>query len=109
MKRGDVVNFYPELTRRGVSATMQRKVGTTLTIGLNKAVDQDLLPSNPATKVEKPRARKPEVMPFDADQAAAFLFAARSKRAGLPVCEPKKGKKRKNVSATAPAEGEAKT
>lgn len=80
MKRGDVVNFYPELGRRGVSATMQRKVGTTLTIALNKAVDLDLLPSNPATKVDKPKAKKPDIRPFDPDQAAAFLLAARGDR-----------------------------
>jgi integrase len=80
MKRGDVVNFYPELGRRGVSPTMQRKVGTTLTVALNKAVDLDLLPSNPATKVGKPRAKKPDVRPFDPDQAAAFLRAARGDR-----------------------------
>jgi integrase len=80
MKRGDVINFYQELTQRGLSAAMQRKVGTTLTIALNKAVDLDLLPSNPATKVDKPKAKKPEVRPFDPDQVAAFLDAAHSDR-----------------------------
>src|SRR5262245_54130543 len=52
LKRGDIVAFYPEMASRGVSAVMQRKVGTTLTIALNKAMDLDLIPSNPATKVD---------------------------------------------------------
>jgi integrase len=80
MKRGDIVNFYPELAKRRVSPTMQRKVGTTLTIALNKALDLDLLPSNPAMKVDKPKARKSDVRPLDPDQAAAFLQAARADR-----------------------------
>jgi hypothetical protein len=49
----------------GVSATTQRKVGTTLTVALDKAVDLDLLPSNPAMKVDKPKAKKPDIPPFD--------------------------------------------
>jgi integrase len=80
LRRGDIVSFYPGLARKGVSPTMQRKVGTTLTIALNKAVDLDLLPSNPATKVDKPKAQKPEMRPLDPDQAAAFLKAARGER-----------------------------
>jgi integrase len=80
MKRGDVVNFYPELSRRGVSPTLQRKIGTTQTIALNKAVDLDPLPSNPATKVDKPKSKKRDIRPFDPDQAATFLRAARNDR-----------------------------
>jgi integrase len=80
LKRGDVVNFYPELGRRGVSATMQRKVGTTLTVALNKAVDLELIPSNPATKVRKPKARKHEMQVLDPEQVARFRAEAASDR-----------------------------
>jgi integrase len=80
LRRGDVVSFYPALSNRGVSAAMQRKVGTTLTIALNRAVDLDMIPSNAATKSPKPKAAKPEIRPFDPDQAGIFLSAARSDR-----------------------------
>ena len=42
------------LSEAGMSLALQRKVGTTLTIALNQAVNDDLIPSNPAMKVRKP-------------------------------------------------------
>jgi integrase len=72
--------WYAALEAAGVSAAMQRKLGTTLTIALNAAVNDDLLPSNPATRIRKPKAKKAEMRPLDPDQAAAFLRAARSDR-----------------------------
>jgi integrase len=80
LKRGDVVNFYPALGRNGVSPALQRKVGTTLTIALNKAVDLELIPSNPATKVRKPKATKPDMQVLDPDQVARFCAAAAGDR-----------------------------
>jgi integrase len=59
---------------------MQRKIGTTLTIALNAAVNNDLLPSNPAAKVRKPKAAKREITLLDPDQVTAFLAAAASDR-----------------------------
>jgi integrase len=76
LRRGDVVNFYPALGRNGVSPSLQRKVGTTLTIALNKAVDLELIPSNPATKVKKPKAHKLEMQVLDPEQVARFRAAA---------------------------------
>jgi integrase len=72
--------LYAALAEKGLSAAMQRKVGTTLTIALNQAVNDDLLPGNPAMKVKKPKARKPEMQVLDPDQVAAFLDAARPDR-----------------------------
>jgi integrase len=63
-----------------VSAALQRKVGTTLTIALNQAVNDDLLPGNPALKVRKPKAKKPQMQVLDPDQVAAFLGGARRDR-----------------------------
>jgi integrase len=80
LRRGDVVNFYPALGRNGVSPALQRKVGTTLTIALNKAVDLELIPSNPATKVKKPKVDKPEMQVLDPEQVARFRAAAASDR-----------------------------
>jgi integrase len=80
LRRGDVANFYAALAGKGVSPAMQRKIGTTLTIALNKAVDFELIPSNPATKVRKPKAKRQEIRPLDREQAAAFLKAVRRDR-----------------------------
>jgi integrase len=75
-----VQGLYADLTAAGVSAALQRKVGTTLTVALNQAVKLDLLPSNPATKVRKPKAARPEIVVFDPEEVALFLASARSDR-----------------------------
>jgi integrase len=80
LKAAHVQGLYGSLTEAGVSPTMQRKVGTTLTIALNEAVRLDLLPGNPAGKVRKPKAARPEIKPFDPEQAAVFLKAAQGDR-----------------------------
>src|SRR5262249_50749329 len=80
LRRGDVVNFYPALGRNGVSPALQRKVGTTLTIALNKGGDLEMTPPTPATKVKKPKADKPEMQVLDPEQVARFCAAATSDR-----------------------------
>jgi len=80
LKRADITNLYPALDRKGVSAAMQRKIGTTLTIALNKAVDLDLIPSNPAVKVRKPKAKKEEMKVLDPGQVSLLLTAAEPDR-----------------------------
>jgi integrase len=80
LTKAQIRGWYAALTKAGVSAALQRKVGTTLTIALNQAVNDDLLPGNPALKVRKPKAKKPEMLVFDPDQVAAFLAAARNDR-----------------------------
>jgi integrase len=74
--KAHVRGLYAALSASGVSAAMQRKIGTTLTIALNAAVNDDLLPSNPAKKVRKPKATKQEMCPLDPNQVTAFLNAA---------------------------------
>jgi integrase len=80
LTKAQVRGWYAALTEAGVSPALQRKVGTTLTIALNQAVSDDLLPGNPALKVRKPKAKKPEMQVLDPDQVAAFLAAARPDR-----------------------------
>jgi integrase len=80
LHRSHVADLYSSLTNAGVSAAMQRKVGTTLTIALNSAVDFDMIPSNPASRVRKPKAPKSEMRPLDPAQVQSFLAAARSDR-----------------------------
>jgi integrase len=71
--------LYAELAGKGMSATMMRKVGTTLTIALERQVGR-ALDYNPAKKVPKPLATKPEFAVLDPDQIAAFLRAAEGDR-----------------------------
>jgi integrase len=80
LSKAQVRGWYASLTEARVSAALQRKVGTTLTIGLNQAVNDDPLPGNPALKIRKPKAKKPEMSPLDPDQVAGFLRSARSDR-----------------------------
>jgi integrase len=75
-----VQGLYSSLAAAGVSAAMQRKVGTTLTVALNEAVRLGMIPGNAAEKVRKPKAAKPEIQVFDPDQVGKFLKAARPDR-----------------------------
>ena len=80
LKRGDVVGFYPALARQGVSPAQRRQVGVALTMALNRAVDLDLIPSNPAARVRKPKADKPDIAVLDPEQVARFRAAAAGDR-----------------------------
>jgi integrase len=80
LRRVHVQEMYAALAGKGVSAAMQRKIGTTLAVALNEAVRLDLIPSNPTARVKKPKAAKPEVKPLDGDQVRRFLDAAMSDR-----------------------------
>jgi integrase len=80
LTKSQIRGFYAALSEVGVSTALQRKVGTTLTIALNQAVNDDLLQGNPAMKVRKPKAKKAEIVPLDPDQVTAFLTVAKSDR-----------------------------
>jgi integrase len=80
LRRAHVEQLYADLLTAGVSAAQCRKIGTTLTIALNAAVQSKLIPYNPATSVRKPKARKPEMHVLDLDQVAAFLREAAKER-----------------------------
>jgi integrase len=76
LRRTHVEGFYAALLEAGVSAAQCCKIGTTLVIALNAAVESKLIPYNPAAGVKKPKASKPEMTVLDLDQVAAFLAAA---------------------------------
>jgi integrase len=80
LTKAQVRLWYAALTKAGVSTALQRKLGTTLRIALNQAVNDEILPSNPAKKVPKPKTAKHEITPLDLSQVANFLKAARSDR-----------------------------
>jgi integrase len=78
--KAQVHGLYAALASQGMSVAMQRKVAGTLTAALHQAVRSDLLLSNPAAGIRKPKATKPEMTPLDPDQVAAFLEAAQADR-----------------------------
>jgi integrase len=75
-----VQGLYATLAAAGVSSTMQRKAGLTLTVALNEAVRLDMIPGNVAEKVRKPKAAKTEIEVFDPEEVGRFLKAARESR-----------------------------
>ena len=75
-----VEGLFASLDQADVSPALQRKVGTTLTVALNRAVRSKLLPFNPATGVQKPKAPKHNVQVLDPDQVKRFLDAAKTDR-----------------------------
>lgn len=75
-----VQGLYATLAAAGMSAAMQRKVGTTLTIAMNEAVRLNMIPGNAAEKVKKPKAAKPEIQVFDPEQVGRLLTAAKTDR-----------------------------
>jgi integrase len=80
LTKAQVRGWYAALAKAGVSPALQRKVGTTLTIALNQAVSDDVIPGNPALKIRKPKVAKTEIQVLDPDQIAAFLEAAKADR-----------------------------
>jgi hypothetical protein len=69
LKRFHIEELYVALAKKKVSAAMQRKIGTTLTIALGAAVDKELIPFNPAERVRKPKAVQPEIRPLSGTRA----------------------------------------
>ena len=68
----DVEGLYVALTKAGVSATMQRKIGTTLAVALGHAVKREAIPSNPTDYVKKPKAEKAEKHPLNVERWRAL-------------------------------------
>ena len=61
----------------GLSPASVRLAYKVLHMALEKAVELDYLPKNPASKCELPRMEQKEIHPLDDDQAAALLKAAK--------------------------------
>jgi integrase len=75
-----VQQLYSTLAAAKVSAALQRKVGTTLSVALGEAVRLNLRKDNPARNVRKPKAAKPDIQVLDPDQVAKFLDEASKDR-----------------------------
>lgn len=75
LHKRDVERWQAQLTKDGKSADRRRKAALVLRIALNEAIRDDLIATNPATKVEKPKAEHKEQQVFDTDQAKRFIAA----------------------------------
>jgi integrase len=72
--------LYEKMTEDGVSAALQRKIGTTLGTALRAAIPLKLISSNPVPEIRKPKAPDPELQVYTAEQVSQFLRAAKKDR-----------------------------
>ena len=85
LRKAHIDRLYADLLREkpdgsGLSPASVRRVHAVLHAALEEAVRGDLIPRNPAAHANKPKIRQQEIEPLDADQAGAFLQAARGDR-----------------------------
>jgi integrase len=76
----DVESLFARMTADGHSAAEQRNAATTLRASLQDAVRHNLIPSNPAARVKKPKAQAREIKALDQHQARQLLAAAAADR-----------------------------
>jgi integrase len=74
----DVQKFYAELSARGVSPSMIRKVHVLLSMAFKRAVLWDELPKNPCDDVMLPAVVLQESLAMTQDEARRFIVACRS-------------------------------
>ncbi|CAA9426347.1 MAG: hypothetical protein AVDCRST_MAG78-1372 [uncultured Rubrobacteraceae bacterium] len=80
VRKVHVDRLYADLLRGGLAPVSVRRVHAVLHAGLEEAVRGDLIPRNPAAHANKPKVKQEEIEPLDAEQARAFLEAARGDR-----------------------------
>lgn len=71
----DVRALHEQLSAAGVSTALARRIHATLSSALTAAVEDDLLPVNPAQRVHLPRADRYRPVVWSAEQASRFLAA----------------------------------
>lgn len=80
----DVQALHQQLSAAGVSTALARRIHATLSSALTAAVEDGLLPVNPAQRVHLPRADRYRPVVWSAEQAGRFLAAtSRDDLAGL--------------------------
>jgi integrase len=75
-----VQSLYAAKLRDGLKPSSVRYIHAVLHRALEQAVKFNLTPFNPASRVDPPKVRQEEITPLDAEQARAFLAAARGDR-----------------------------
>ena len=78
----EIQGLYSDLQTRGLSARTVRYVHAVLSSSLKQAVKWRMLSQNPASFVDLPRIKKKEMRAFSAEEAIAFLEAAKDDRWG---------------------------
>jgi integrase len=72
-----VQSLYAQKLRGGLKPSSVRYIHAVLHRALEQAVRFNLIPFNPAARVDPPKVRQEEIMPLDLDQARRLLDAAR--------------------------------
>ncbi len=80
LRKAHIDRLYREKLDAGLSPSTVRRIHAVLHKALEEAVKGELILRNPAEHANKPKVRQEEIEPLDAEQAAAFLEAARGDR-----------------------------
>jgi len=75
-----IQSLYAAKLRDGLKSSSVRYIHAVLHRALEQAVRFNLIPFNPAARVDPPKIRQEEITPLDAEQARNFLAAARDDR-----------------------------
>jgi integrase len=75
-----IKQLYTTLAENKVTASQQRRIGTTLRVAVGQALEDGLLHVNPCQRVSKPRVEPKEMQIWDSEQTVRFLETARSNR-----------------------------
>jgi integrase len=75
-----VQSLYAAKLRDGLKPSSVRYIHAVLHRALEQAVRFNLMPFNPAARVDPPKVRQEEITPLDTEQARIFLAAARGDR-----------------------------
>jgi integrase len=75
-----IQSLYAAKLRGGLKPASVRYIHAVLHRALEQAVRFNLIPFNPASRVDPPKVRQEEITPLDSEQARAFLSAARGDR-----------------------------
>lgn len=82
LRPADVEAFFARMLSDGVSASNVRKIGTTLSIALNHAIRSQLIATNPARGVRRPRSERKRIRVLDSAQVAKLVAACARERLG---------------------------
>lgn len=80
LRAGDIARLFAAMQARGLSGSTQRNAYAALRLALDDAVANDLLMTNPAHKIKRPRASTTESRALDPDEVKAFLDGSKSLR-----------------------------
>jgi integrase len=71
-----IQSLYAQKLRNGLKPSSVRYIHAVLHRALEQATRFNLIPFNPASKVDPPKVRQEEITPLDAEQARGFLHTA---------------------------------